>query len=118
MGEAHGAMRSAATTAPAGAGGLARARRGIRGRGAVAGGGCRPAVYRRASELALSGLVRNDAEGVWVEVEGAPEALDRFARRLEAEVPALGRIDALEVVELPPGGAAGFEVLASAAGAA
>jgi hydrogenase maturation protein HypF len=104
-------MTAAATAFPDGP----RARRGIRVRGTVQGIGFRPTVYRLAHELALGGFVRNDSEGVWIEVEGAPDPLARFVERLVREVPPLGRIDALEVVELAAAGEHDFAVAASAA---
>src|SRR5215470_18814039 len=103
------AMRSAVTSTQPG-----RARRGIRVRGTVQGVGFRPAIYRLASGLSLSGLVRNDADGVWLEIEGPPDLLDAFAARLASAAPALARIDSLETVELPPGADDGFRVDASA----
>jgi hydrogenase maturation protein HypF len=46
--------------------------------GLVQGVGFRPLVYRLATRLALQGAVRNDRRGVTIEIEGAPDALDRF----------------------------------------
>ena len=71
-------------------------RRAMRVRGTVQGVGFRPFVYRLACELRLSGFVRNDAQGVEIEVQGAEEALERFETRLRTEAPALSRIDAVE----------------------
>ena len=48
------------------------ARRAIRVRGAVQGVGFRPFVWRLAHELRLDGFVRNDAQGVAIEVQGEP----------------------------------------------
>ena len=94
------------------------ARRAIRVRGAVQGVGFRPFVWRLANELRLDGFVRNDAQGVAIEVEGEAGALDRFLDRLADEAPGLARIDAIEAREAPPRGAAGFAIEASLAGAA
>jgi len=93
-------------------------RRAIRVRGAVQGVGFRPFVWRLAQELRLDGFVRNDAEGVAIEVEGEPRALDRFIVRLAGEAPGLARIDAIEAQAAPPRAVRGFAIEASAAGVA
>jgi hydrogenase maturation protein HypF len=91
------------------------ARRGIRVRGTVQGVGMRPAVYRLACELRLGGFVRNDSQGVWIEIEGEADALARFVDRLRGEVPPLGCVDQVDVVELSARGEEGrFRVDASA----
>ena len=61
----------------------------IRVRGRVQGVGFRPTVWRIASELALSGEVLNDSEGVLVRVGGAVAAVDDFLTRMEREPPPL-----------------------------
>jgi len=91
------------------------ARLGIRVRGTVQGVGFRPAVYRLASELALAGLVRNDSEGVWIEIEGDRAHLDGFVAQLPSSVPPLGRIDDVRIDELAVVGDTHFVVAASAA---
>ena len=79
-------------------------------RGLVQGVGFRPFVYRLATELELSGWVRNSAQGIQIELEGSAERLARFVDRLETEKPPRARIDGLEVAALPPFGYAGFTV--------
>jgi len=76
--------------------GQACARRRLRIRGQVQGVGFRPFVYRIAVELGLSGWVRNDGEGVLLEVEGGRSLLDEFEARLAGEAPRLARIVAIE----------------------
>ena len=51
---------------------LSEARCRIQVHGQVQGVGFRPFVYRLATELDLSGWVRNDADGVHIEVQGEP----------------------------------------------
>lgn len=96
-------------------------RRAIRVRGAVQGVGFRPFVYRLALDLGLSGWVCNDAQGVVVEVQGRPERLAQFERRLRADAPPLSRVDGVEAVEATAQVAleddAPFRILASRGGA-
>jgi hydrogenase maturation protein HypF len=79
-------------------------------RGAVQGVGFRPFVYRLARNLGLDGWVLNSAEGVFLEVEGKPEILAEFARRLRAEQPARALIQSCESSQLDALGYEGFEI--------
>ncbi len=90
-------------------------RRGIRVRGTVQGVGFRPAVYRLAHHLGLHGFVRNDAGGVWIEIEGGADSLARFQEQLARAAPPLARIEATEVVALQALGETGFAIVASGA---
>ena len=64
-------------------------------RGIVQGVGFRPFVYALARRHGLAGLVRNDAEGVHVEVEGDAERLDLFLRGIEKASPPLAVVEAV-----------------------
>jgi hydrogenase maturation protein HypF len=88
----------------------------IRVRGLVQGVGFRPAVWRLARELGLRGAVRNDAEGVLIELWGPRDTREHFVRRLEREAPPLARIDALERGPLSQRPPAGFRILESRGG--
>src|SRR5579864_7578978 len=77
-------------------------------RGAVQGVGFRPFVFRLASEMGLAGWVSNAAHGATVEVEGAPDLVDRFLARLERDGPPHARILAIESQVLDPVGYAAF----------
>ena len=70
---------------------MERARTRFRVTGTVQGVGFRPFVYRRAVELGLAGFVRNDSDGVLIEVEGEPSTIDALgglaARRRSAARP-------------------------------
>jgi len=90
---------------------LARARLTVRG--AVQGVGFRPCVYRLATELGLSGWVSNSAEGVFVELEGGREQVQRFVLRIESEKPPRSFIQSLETSWLDPAGYSRFEIRAS-----
>jgi hydrogenase maturation protein HypF len=72
-----------------------RERREVWVRGIVQGVGFRPFVYALARRHGLSGTVRNDAEGVSIEVEGAPEELERFVRALEEDAPPLAVVESV-----------------------
>jgi hydrogenase maturation protein HypF len=61
--------------------------------------GFRPFVYRLAHEEQLTGWVCNDAEGVLLEVQGAPDRVARFRARLQTDAPPLARV--LEVQATP-----------------
>lgn len=65
----------------------------IRVRGLVQGVGFRPAVWKLAKREHLDGWVLNDAEGVWIHVQGAEQAIARFVDALQTEAPPLSRID-------------------------
>jgi hydrogenase maturation protein HypF len=91
-----------------------RSRRAIRVRGTVQGVGFRPVVYRIARAAGLVGFVRNDGEGVWIEIEGGDVAVAAFVAALRRESPPLARIDAIEIAPLPLVGDLDFRVVASA----
>lgn len=78
--------------------------------GIVQGVGFRPFVYRLARELRLGGYVLNTSEGVLVEAEGNPEALDRFLREVGSKHPPFAHIEEMEVTDLPPAGETEFAI--------
>ena len=77
-------------------------------RGAVQGVGFRPFAYGLAKKFDVAGFVRNDAEGVLIEVEGA--RAKQFAEVLGMAPPPLARIDAIEIAECEPRGETRFEI--------
>src|ERR1035438_2067816 len=77
-------------------------RRAIRVRGAVQGVGFRPFVFRLARDMGLAGWVRNDADGVSIEVEGPALSLASFERLLKTEAPPLARVEHLQATARPP----------------
>jgi len=58
-------------------------------------------VYRLAREQGMTGLVRNDGQGVTVEVQGAGKQVDVFIQRMLSELPRPGRIEACSLHSLP-----------------
>jgi hydrogenase maturation protein HypF len=88
-------------------------RLGITVRGVVQAVGFRPFVHRLAGAHGLAGWVRNEGEGVRVEVEGATPDLDAFVAALRAEAPPGAAIAAIAIDELPPAGERSFAILES-----
>jgi hydrogenase maturation protein HypF len=70
--------------------------------GRVQGVGFRPAVYRLACRLGLSGIVFNDTKGVTVELQGEEEKIDQFLLRLQSEtdMPPLAEIKSCKKVDI------------------
>ncbi len=85
----------------------------LRVEGIVQGVGFRPFVYSLATGLGLGGLVGNDVDGVFAEVEGPPRAVREFLRRLEQNAPPLARIDRITATDMTPEGTASFQIVAS-----
>ena len=93
--------------------------------GQVQGVGFRPFVYRLALRHGLTGRVGNTSDGVRIEVQGPPDAVDAFCRELPATLPPLARLTscAAEYVEplpeesafaiVPSSGRSGHHVLVS-----
>jgi len=84
--------------------------------GLVQGVGFRPAVWRLARQLELSGWVRNGPAGVEIQLQGQAGPLDEFVRRLPLEAPTLARIDSLEPRDSAPESCDGFSIQESRAG--
>ncbi|HTO80132.1 MAG TPA: carbamoyltransferase HypF [Methylocystis sp.] len=72
----------------------------VRVRGAVQGVGFRPFVHGLAHALDLGGFVRNDSEGVLLEIEGG--GAREFVAALRRNPPPLARIDAVEEQRVAP----------------
>jgi len=78
--------------------------------GVVQGVGFRPYLQRRATALGLAGRAANTAQGVTVEVEGPPEAVEAFAAGLAAGAPAAARVEGIARTSLAARGARGFTI--------
>jgi len=94
---------------------MALTRTRVRVEGIVQGVGFRPFVHALAGRLGLAGLVGNDAGGVFVEVEGSAETVERFLEALAAEAPPLAVIERVTATPLAPTGTAGFAIAPSRA---
>jgi hydrogenase maturation protein HypF len=93
-----------------------KARRHLRVSGIVQGIGFRPYIYRLAQQHKLTGFVRNTPEGVVIEIEGAPDTLDRFVAALPHQGPPLMRVDAIEATDLTTVGDERFIITESESG--
>ena len=85
----------------------------VRVEGVVQGVGFRPFVYSLATGLGLTGLVGNDLDGVFVEVEGPVTAVSEFLLLLERDAPPLARIERVTTRDIAPRRSASFAIAAS-----
>jgi hydrogenase maturation protein HypF len=74
----------------------------IRVEGVVQGVGFRPFVYSLATGLGLTGLVGNDTDGVFAEVEGPQATVNEFLKRLTEDAPPLARIETVSTRAISP----------------
>ena len=91
-------------------------RRRLRVRGTVQGVGFRPFVYRLARQHGLAGWVRNDVQGVTIEVVAAVEVLERFVAAISAEAPPAAKVEQVQELERAAPGRAlpsGFVIVES-----
>ena len=89
----------------------------IRVEGVVQGVGFRPFAHSLATRLELTGLVGNDSDGVFVEVEGDPAAVATFSTALRRDAPPLAVIERVTAEPLAPLGDRAFTIVASRVGA-
>src|SRR5450759_4761614 len=81
--------------------------------GIVQGVGFRPFIYRLAVRHGLTGFVQNRPDGVLVEVEGTPPAIDIFFSSVDGELPPLANITGVSSSEITVAGDAKFQIIAS-----
>jgi hydrogenase maturation protein HypF len=86
----------------------------VRVRGVVQGVGFRPLVYSAATARGLSGWVKNQTDGLHIEIEGPKAAVHDFVAMLSRAPPPGARLDRVEIDELPPSAERGFRILSSA----
>jgi hydrogenase maturation protein HypF len=85
----------------------------VRVTGIVQGVGFRPFVYSLASGLGLGGLVGNDGDGVFAEVEGTPQAVAAFISALRTDAPPLASVNQITTAPLRPDGTTTFTIVPS-----
>jgi len=69
--------------------------------GRVQGVGFRPAVYRIACQIGLSGFIYNDTKGVTLELQGEEEKIAEFLVRLQSDdKPPLAEINSCQTVDM------------------
>ena len=85
-------------------------------RGAVQGVGFRPFVYQLATELGLTGWVRNSSEGVAIAIEGEPKVLETFILLLSQKKPPLALIEDIQATWDDAVGYSEFQIKASTIG--
>lgn len=75
----------------------------IRLTGRVQGVGFRPAVYRLAVGLGLTGRVQNNNQGLAIELQGPADAIGQFVQRLQSnDRPPLAAIETISIQGLQP----------------
>lgn len=80
--------------------------------GTVQGVGCRPHIFRLARSLGLRGFVRNDGDGVTIEIEGGN--IDLFKEKLLLDPPTGARINEFKMWPVPARSETGFTIVSSA----
>jgi hydrogenase maturation protein HypF len=78
--------------------------------GIVQGVGFRVFVHGLATEVGLTGFVRNDGSDVVMEVEGPAEAIEQFRRRVVTEGPRRAKVDKIDAQAIELKGSKGFGI--------
>lgn len=73
----------------------------VRIQGIVQGVGFRPFIFQLAHRHGIDGWVRNQADGVEIEVAGFSDQVERFLRDIPTEAPPLSRIVNIQVSDRP-----------------
>jgi hydrogenase maturation protein HypF len=87
----------------------------VKVRGIVQGVGFRPFIYQLARRCGLNGWVRNQSDGVEIEVAGPCESVGGFVNSISSESPPLARIVKVETTDLPYLHLEGFRIISSRA---
>ncbi len=78
--------------------------------GTVQGIGFRPFVFRLAQALSLGGWIANTPQGTLLELEGIQKNLHAFQKRITAELPLIGKIQAMTSIPIPVSGQRSFVI--------
>jgi len=81
--------------------------------GIVQGVGFRPFIYTLACGNSLCGFVKNDTNGVEIELEGDAQNIEIFDEQLYSKLPPLARVDCVKVKEIKLKNDKTFEILKS-----
>jgi len=81
--------------------------------GVVQGVGYRPFVYKLATDLGVSGWVRNASDGVYCLAEGEPAALEAFVLGLRESAPPMAVVESVFAEEVDAEGYQDFTIVAS-----
>jgi hydrogenase maturation protein HypF len=85
----------------------------IKVQGIVQGVGFRPFIYQLAFRHALHGWVRNQSDGVEIEIAGPAESVAAFLNDLPSQAPPLARIHHIETAERPYAPLESFRIIPS-----
>lgn len=69
-------------------------------RGTVQGVGFRPAIFRIAASLGLSGYVQNRRSHVVAEVQGESETIEGFMKRVRSDIPSPAHVESILVTDM------------------
>ncbi|PUZ30013.1 Hydrogenase maturation protein, carbamoyltransferase HypF [Chitinophaga costaii] len=81
--------------------------------GIVQGVGFRPFVYKVAQAMGLTGFVRNDNSGVWIEINGSDAQVAQFYHHLLQQAPPQARIQTHTIRQKTFTAYTAFEIIAS-----
>lgn len=115
MGEQGSAKEGSTPVGQPGGDDVSLRRVALRVRGIVQGVGFRPFVYQLAREHGLGGWVRNQSDGVEIELAGDAARVQAFLDQFEENAPPLSRIVRMEVKDLPYEPSGAFTIVPSKA---